>query len=323
MELTVCKIDPRAPFHLGTKENILEDTSEFIHSDTLFSAICNVYRLLYGKDELEELLNSYTNNTPPFLISSAFPYVNCEKDVLLFPLPKSVDLGRYVKDYKKYKKIELVSKDLFVKMIAGKANFENSFLIQSNKVLITSNEIKNTKEIKIWSTREVPRVAIDSKTSASSIYHFGEVVYLNGGLYFLIDFKNSYYTKKVKAAIRVLGDEGIGGDRTYGKGIFKIKGFEPIKFDITSNRSFVTLSLYYPKPDELHGLKGDYDIIKTGGWIYSIEGTTHRRKVVRMFTEGSVFEKPIKMYGKLVPVAPSGFSHDVYRYGYAFPIPCR
>lgn len=326
MELTICKIEPGAPFHMGTKETILEDTSEYIHSDTLFSAICNAYRLLYGKDKLEDLLNLYINNTPPFLLSSAFPYIGGNSDVLLFPLPKSVDLGKYVEDRKKYKKVELISKSIFLKIIAGEIDkivINDCQLIQDNRVLITGLENIGKGDKKIWTSREIPRVAIDSITNSTNIYHVGEVVYSAGcGLYFLIDFKNPEFIEKVKSAIRVLGDEGIGGERTYGKGLFKVKNFELIKFDITSNNNFVTLSLYYPGQEELNDLNGDYDLVKRGGWIYSIDGISMRRKTVRMFVEGSVFKKPSESYGKLISVTPLKCLYNVYRYGYAFPIPC-
>lgn len=325
MELTICKIEPRAPFHMGTKETILEDTSEYIHSDTLFSAICNAYRLLYGKDKLEELLKLYTNNTPPFLLSSAFPYIGGSSDVLLFPIPKSVDLGKYVDERKKYKKVELISKSIFLKIISGEINktfINDCHLIQNNRVLITDLENIGKGDKKIWTSMEIPRVAIDSITNSTNIYHVGEVVYSAGcGLYFLIDFKNPEFIEKVKSAIRVLGDEGIGGERTYGKGLFKVKNFELIEFDITSNNNFVTLSLYYPGQEELNGLNGYYDLVKRGGWIYSIDGISMRRKTIRMFVEGSVFNKPSESYGKLISVTPLNCLYNVYRYGYAFPIP--
>ena len=70
----MCKLKPKAHFHLGDKEAVLEKTSDYIHSDTLFSAICNAYRLLYGNEGLQEVLKLFEGREPPFLISSAFLY---------------------------------------------------------------------------------------------------------------------------------------------------------------------------------------------------------------------------------------------------------
>ena len=54
--------------------------------------------------------------------------------------------------------------------------------------------VKENKEIKIFWKKEVPRVVIDRKTSASNIYHFGEVSFAKDcGLYFLIDLRMKEY----------------------------------------------------------------------------------------------------------------------------------
>jgi CRISPR-associated protein Csm4 len=317
-------MEPRGPFHLGIKESVLEDTSEYIHSDTIFSAICNVYRLLYGRKSLEEILKLFKDHDPPFLISSAFPYIS---DTLLFPMPKSIDLSKYSEDIKKFKKVGFVSKSIFERIIKGKSieeDIKEENLGQNGYVLFANEEKSQFRKGNIWEKREVPRVVIDRKTSASNIYHFGEIVYSKDcGLYFLIEFKDRGYEGKLKAAIRLLGDEGIGGDRTYGKGLFKIKEpeFNKISIDLTPKEHFITLSLYYPRKEELTSLReGFYELIGRGGWIYSPQGKTMRRKFVRMFAEGSVFPAPIQ--GDLVSVKPKEFTdHEIYRYGYAFAIP--
>jgi len=73
----------------------LENTSDYIHSDTLFSAICNAYRLLYGEEELRDMLNLFRVREPTFLISSAFAYAG---EILTFPLPLSINWDNYADD---------------------------------------------------------------------------------------------------------------------------------------------------------------------------------------------------------------------------------
>ncbi len=324
MEFTICKIKPRGSFHLGEKEMVLEKTSNYIHSDTLFSAICNAYRLFYGNEELKKVLNLFEGREPPFLISSAFPYID---EILLFPIPKNTDFGDYTKD-KKFRKVEFVSRTIFERITGGediKEHIIGENLVQGNHVLVTSKERTKLSTDKIWTIKEVPRVVIDRKTSASNIYHFGEIAFAdNCGLYFLMDLRMKEYEKKVEAAIRVLGDEGIGGDRTYGKGLFKAD-FKEVKMDLEPKDHFVTLSLYHPREEEVSILQnGYYELINRGGWIYSIEAKNKRRKTVRMLLEGSVFNAPtgLEVYGGLASVKPKGFrDHEVYRYGYAFAVP--
>lgn len=336
MELIVCKLEPKAPLHLGTKEVILEETSEYIHSDTLFSAICNTYLLLYGKNELEAMLAKFGERNPPFLISSAFPFI---KEILLFPIPKNVDFSRYSDEPKRFKRVEFISEEIFKAIIANKEidkYIAESNLLQNKRILATTREVKlfqnffkvkNVEEFQFWAKREVPRVVIDRKTSKSGIYHFGEVVFFrNCGLYFLIRTLDGFkekYEKRIRACLYLLMDEGIGGDRTYGKGLFKRIRFNSFSIDIEYKNYFVTLSLYHPRREEVsHVKEGYYELVSRGGWIYSPAGKSIRRKTIRLLVEGSVVKSHDEPYGSLTSVKPDEFTaHEIYRYGYAFPIP--
>jgi CRISPR-associated protein Csm4 len=269
--------------------------------------------MLYGKDELETLLNEYQTQKPPFLISSAFPF---KQDILLFPLPKVIDLG----EDKNYKKIEFISQDIF-ESLCKIGKFTDKL---SKYHLCFNKKILSTKPIdEIYRILELPRVTLDRKTSLSQIYYFSQVEYLDkAGLYFFIKFTNSRLTKKIKAAINLLADEGIGGDRTSGKGLFKKPQFEEITLNIPHQANyFVTLSLYFPTYQEIKALSGYYDWKQRSGYIYSQDVKNLRKKSIRVFVEGSVF-KDNENIGDLVDITPQGFSlHHVYRYGYAFKIP--
>jgi len=352
--MKVCKLQPKSHFHLGEKGTVLEKTSNYVHSDTLFSAICNAYRLLYGNEELETMLEGFKRQEPPFLISSAFAYAD---DILTLPLPLSIDWDRYVdaeiieelnaerKDRdeidsfdlrKKLKRVKFVSARIFrdvtqdarrIKRYINDNNIIQGILFDDTAVegLRTRFKVNENNDIKIFGNLEVPRVVIDRKTNSSHIYHFGEVTFATDcGLYFLMDLRLKEYEKKLDAAISVLGDEGIGGDRTYGKGLFKPK-FEEIEVNMAPKNYFVTLSLYYPKKEEIAMLKERYyGLVNRGGWIYSPDAKNLRRRTVRMFSEGSVFstESNSGLYGGLADVKPDEFAeHEVYRYGYAFAVP--
>jgi len=169
---------------------------------------------------------------------------------------------------------------------------------------------------------------LDRKTHVSDIYHFGEVSFSEKcGLYFLMDFRCEEELKdKIKAAIRLWGDEGIGGDRTSGKGLFKpvFKNNFELGAANTNENAFLTLSLTYPQKNELKPVKeGFFELITRRGWIYSLEERNLRRKTIRMLSEGSVFMG--KVVGKIEDVTPDVMkkeeSHSVYRYGYSFSVP--
>ncbi|MFN9861756.1 MAG: type III-A CRISPR-associated RAMP protein Csm4, partial [Pseudanabaena sp.] len=118
----------------------------------------------------------------------------------------------------------------------------------------------------------------------------------------------------LKAALELLGEEGLGGEKSSGAGQFEASWHdldeiwkELIKFD----GNFQSLiSLYWD--DELISLdNSSYELQERGGWITSSSKNQRRKKVV-MFAEGSVFSEIPK--GKLANVTPPEFSqHKIYR----------
>ncbi|MCS7352399.1 MAG: hypothetical protein RMM10_13010, partial [Anaerolineae bacterium] len=76
----------RAPLHIGERGVGQEETREFVPADTLFSALCSVWRLLYGVDSLQQdLLARYHDvGREPFFLTSASPYAGT---IRFYPKP--------------------------------------------------------------------------------------------------------------------------------------------------------------------------------------------------------------------------------------------
>jgi len=311
MEYKICKLKPKTPFHIGVKESSLEESLYYIPSDTLFSAFCNIYRILYGKEKLEELLSRFKDDTPPFKISSVFPCINGKP---LFPLPKVIGEERLKieGEKKELKRIEFVEENIFKILLQGKeVEIKKEHIVQDKIISVEKKKI-------VWKEIERARVVIDRIRNSSEIYYFGEIVFLDE-LYFLLDIKDEIFKEEIETTIRVLGDEGVGGDRTYGKGLFEYEGMNTIRFEDISTEWNVILSMTYPRKNEIKGLEGYFDLIERGGWIYSVEEKNIRKKFIRMFKEGSVFNK--RLTGDIVEVGAG--KHTVYRYGHAFNIPIK
>lgn len=315
MKFSICLLKPKGPLHLGERENWREGSSEFIHSDTLFSAFCHSYQLLYGKKELEDLLNLFETKNPPFLFSSIFP---CWQNLYYFPVPKN-----QIPATKEAKKIQFIEKSGFEQLISG-MRLEN--VISESKFIPANSEPKYP-----WTLENVPRVSISRYSNhpieEGGYFHFGLIFYRDDvQLFFLIKYNNSDLRKKVEATIRLLADEGIGGDRSTGKGLMFPPVFDEIEIKCPEQSDgLFTLSLYYPEDEELPGIAGGfYELLERKGYIYSPYGTSLRRKSIRMFAEGSVFPAKPPKTGKLVNVKPDIFlHHNVYRYGFIFSIPCK
>ncbi len=306
LKFRVYKLRFKSSLHIGTREGFTESTEFLIHSDTIFSAFCNGYLLLYGKERLERLLKEFVESTPPFLISSAFPFWNSK---YYFPIPLN-----QIPAEKETKKILFIEKQGFEMLLRGES---------IEKVKEKIDFIKESAE-KPWKVMNTPRVGL-SRWDAhphDNFFHFGEVFFKdNSGLFFLTHFNDSSLEKEFTTTLRLLGDEGIGGDRTVGKGLFCLEEDE-MEIKIPESKAALTLSLYFPQENELNDIKnGFYEILERRGYIYSPFNRSLRKKTVRMFKEGSVF--PNKKIGKVADVTPEIFTqHRVYRYGLAFNVPC-
>ncbi len=315
MTFTACILKPRGPFHIGEREGMREGSEVFIHSDTLFSALCHSLLLLYGRAELERFLEAQQGPDPPLVLSSAFPRWQGR---YYFPVPRHYfPKGEKAKQVKRLRFIE---QPAFEKLLAGPLDEDKliPYGLPASAVVL----------------EDVPRVTVSrtggTATEEGGFYHVGLVYYTkDADLFFLVDFRSAEWEPKVKAAIRLMCDEGIGGYRTVGKG-----QFEPPDLDQTVSLNLpaqaggsLLLSLYYPADRERTGLgDGWYDLAPRKGYVYSPDTRSLRRKSVMLFAEGSVFPGTDRK-GMLVDVTPGnadqlGLGHRVFRNGLAFTVPC-
>jgi CRISPR-associated protein Csm4 len=343
----IVSLIPRGAFHLGERGIGLEETVLGIPSDTLYSAVCVAWSALYGEQEMVRVLLPPPDRepgwTPPLLISSAFPFAG---PVRLYPRPMLPFVRGEDNGWRGLKDIAFVSEGILGRWLAGDpldAPTERT-LWQHGTVWLTEGESEalaahlGTRPggAALWGFSRVPRVALDVLSGASNIWHFGRVMFdprVEAGYFILVRFLDQSVAERFSAAIRLLGDTGVGGDRSAGHGLF-LPRFEqaapglPLDAGATS---FVTLSLTYPSFRQIRDLFGDaarYRWTVRGGWIGGPLPTPYRRKTVRMICEGSVLTGNASgVWGEVADVTPHlpaqadpGLDRRVYRFGYAFPI---
>lgn len=317
MKFTACILKPRGPFHIGEREGMREGSEVFIHSDTLFSALCHSYLLLYGRAELDALLTMENGTDPPIVFSSAFPYW---KEDYYFPIPRN-----YQARDKSAKKLKFIPKSVFERLLAG---------IEVPDIAAWGIPREDARP---WHTEDVPRVTLSRsgnrplEEGEGGFYHIGITSYVDdAALFFLVRFGSDAWRAKLTAAIRLMCDEGIGGYRTVGKGQFEQPDFSDVSIEQPeSANARLLLSLYYPVVEtETPGLSdGWYDLLSRSGYVYSPNCQSLRRKTVLMFAEGSVFPGGERR-GRVVDVTPDkaevlGLRHRVLRNGLAFGVPCQ
>ncbi|NEZ58580.1 type III-A CRISPR-associated RAMP protein Csm4 [Adonisia turfae] len=350
----------RSPTHFGETGIGLEQTSERIRSDALFSAWISAYARLFPGD-IETLLDQCQTANPPFRLSSTFVYRRSldKPDQFIDYLPKPIQhpagypstSERELKITKTYKKIHYLPLKIWQRWYQGTgfSNEDYDALVAygddpDNKI----NELGKAGAFDYSSAfkrYKLPKVAIDRTTRATNFYHTGlnqfdwspdnqperkDGVTNLAGLYFLVDFRTAdeALKNKLMAALHLLGEDGIGGERSSGAGRFELLPEEPLSSlwttvlnpkltSDTLHHSLISLYWENPVPDVMLGDATCYILIERGGWIASpFFGRQLRRKKVHMFAEGSVFTG--KPDGKLADVTPAQFKkHHIYRSGIA------
>lgn len=277
-----------------------------IHSDTIFSGLLNQLVRIRSRQNTESLINGLRTASPHFRISSAFPYF-LEKYYVPAPLGES---SFYLEKLKGVPFLELFE---FLDLAHGDIEgFSKHVLKKGGPDFLEAIT--------------TPRVTVDRITATTNLYEErGLMISEGGGFYFLIDLQLESLRSDLELCIRLLGESGIGGDRSIGFGHFSAEIYEaeslpgwpdlfqPCRGD--GEKCFYLLSLCCPAANqEKEALS--YTLLNRGGWIFSNSTTTQmKRRSCRMFAEGSLFRSPIS--GQIVDVTPNDFrpEHCVYRYG--------
>ncbi|MBN1815273.1 MAG: type III-A CRISPR-associated RAMP protein Csm4 [Anaerolineae bacterium] len=348
MQAMAYALRPRAPFHFGVRGVGVEATAMTARSDSLFSALCITLRELYGEAELTGFLERFPtrehpDRDPPLLLSAGLPYAG---DVRFYPRPllPTPGLEHDPAEQKYQKKINLVSETIFRAWISGDDVLpyydrpQRQNLLHGGRVWVTTDERttlsrsddfvdEDTGQVRMWTVGDVSRVTVDRASSASSVYQAGQVRFAPGaGLYLLAAWRDDEWRDRFWKVLQVLGDAGIGGERSSGYGLFT--PLEPASValpDAEGAERWATLSSCWPLPGQegILGRGAAYQLENRRGWMDSPEGRNLRRKSVRMLEPGSVLRAlpDQTIYGGLADVTPDVFTaHTVWRYGLALPV---
>lgn len=324
-----------SPLHVGERGVGMEETAATVPSDTLFSALCWGLLELEGPGWLDDWLDAFARRPAPLLITSTFPWAG---GVRFYPRPmlKIPFSGVYQRPAqhshgKLLKKITHTSEAIFQRILLGQPlddeRVEENILPGGLWITTAEREALPDNMNRIWEIPSpVPRVALDRASNTSSLYHVGEVRYADScGLWFAVRWREPAWRELLEKALSCLGEAGIGGERSAGRGQFRWERWEGAQLPTATagGARVVTLSLYHPTAGEVErGLMdgASYRFRVRRGWVGSGAGQGWRTRAVRMLAEGSVIGMADEA-GDLVDVTPEGFTaHPVYRYGLAFPI---
>lgn len=224
------------------------------------------------------------------------------------------------------KKIRFFSKTNFVALLNGNLNRLEGNYIRHSKYY------SETGISSPFKSETVQRVTVSRTYEEDAGTFYTERLFFadNCGLFFLIEFENDDFKQHITAALRLLGDNGVGSDKSVGNGQFEFGGFEPFdfQFDEHANKQ-VSLSLFSPNANEVQDKdfleKSAYSLVKRGGYLANPENfdkTTLRKRSVVMFTEGSVFPSSKNLKGDVKDLKPTAAQeHAIWRDGRAIFFP--
>ena len=269
-------------------------------------------------------------------------------------------LLKVIQELKTFKKVEFISERLFDEIIKGKKGFKVLFedyftkkkfskegekfcpenlggeIKLINRCLMSSVEYNNflrkEKRPNFLKSEVIQRNKIDrfnmSTTGAGELYYTQEV--------FLTQYVKLYFIIKTEdidffiPIFRWLSDTGIGGDRTSGRGQYKIiYQKESIDLPTSGNpNAFVILSRYLPKPEEVDFNKKPlfYELLPYRSKVESsvFKDVDIWKNRVIYFKEGSLFplSEEREFYGQL-PIIKKFQNRMIRQSGFALPVFAR
>jgi len=331
--ITAYQLSFTSPAHFGLEGIGQERVEQLVRSDTLWGALVQKWLLLYDDDP--DLLCQETT----FKVSSCFPFIQGQ---LYFPVPAGtldkvmddvahMETGHLPFDLKDLKKIRYFAEPLFRKVISG----GTPTLADINEATVYPSPVIHSEsaglEASIFSLEmQRPRVALNQMLGGvregAFFYCTDQFFDTDSGLFFLATFTASEIQTRFEAALRLLGDCGLGADRSIGRGCFSFTS-TPMDFQTSSKgSSYVLLSLYHPARDEVEqGImsseKSAYTLVRRSGYAASHMVGRFRRADCWMLTEGA--RLPFAPVGQTPCVLAKSehIPHNVYRYGKAFCLP--
>lgn len=326
-----------AQFHLG--ETSLDDTSDILHADTLFSALTNVYAFAF--DGAKRFIGMITEGKLSFS-SGFYALLYQENPVLFLPKP-AIDFSER-SDPKRLKKVRYLSTGVWNALQYGfDSETISTTLNPLNYPSIGSEFVYLEEELPVSAGgfehkafRQIvtaPKVKVHTTDQEDRIYHetcvqFTDLPYsegqLKGAFYFLLKHtlnEDELEWQEFLAAVRIMADEGVGGQRSSGRGQFKT--VEVIDVDIADypNASwYIGLSPISPSDDrEFHDGLQYYELFVRGGGSLGLKGDPDKHRLqARFVKEGALLHQDIQ--GRIVDVSPDQ-DKSVLRYGMNFSIP--
>jgi len=321
MNARLVKLTFTSPFHLSPPGESLERTETAISSDMLISALAVCHTKLYGTF-CEEFFSE------KLLVSSLFPFY---KDILFFPAPLFDYQSKNAppSDLKKLRKIKYLDFSLWSKLIRGEP-LDPTDVETIGMFGVPRIQKENENKIETFLHEE------DLQRLGKDPFYFSQIrMNPEAGMFFVFQV-DPFIESQFKACLRLLADEGIGGDRTVGKGMFTISGESTITIPHVQSSHIMNLSFFIPSQDDIKHIdlnNSFYRLHQKRGWYITHRFLNLKKRGIFGFSEGSVFSTTspsLPLTGKTAVLlkkeeipSPASPPFDIFRHGFFFGVPVK
>jgi CRISPR type III-A-associated RAMP protein Csm4 len=335
------KLRPTGPWRIGPDSGARNQVDLVYHSDSLYGAITSAFLRL---GMLEEWLEATARNASPAVcLSSCFPFV--EEIGFVIP-PRTVwppSSPALLSARVRWKSARFIPLGIVQALLAGQSLDENQWAVDGASGCLVPAGRGGPFRTGLRFNSAVDRLTGSVERHSTACLEFRA----GAGLWTLVSFADqaaaARWLDPLKTAFRVLADSGFGGERSRGWGRSEMPEFvegalpdmilapqperpavEPSGpgADAAPLQAHWLLSLFTPAAtDAVVWERGDYALVERGGRVESAARFGDLKKQVAMIEEGSVLYAAEAPRGSASDVAPDGFTHPVFRAGFAVSIP--
>lgn len=323
---------PTAPFHLQTGGEDHETSELYPRSDTLSAAITYLWFRQNNK------MSGFPEKIQ-FRLSSVFPAVQISGSYnKLFPKPAGLSIDGTKHNHKVFKKIRWFDEELFERWKQGEdiskyipKTSKDTRLKRNGTVLVFNPEVDlGTGPLLKNDART--RVVLDRVNQTSTPFHFVSVYHAPDTLFWFYADIEEEVAGYFETMLRLLGDEGLGADRTIGMGSFELEAIESSSAGSSRGNKFFNLGIFNPLPEEANAIEwqhSDYQLETRRGWV---SGLPLRRRPVPCISENAVIRANEKPAGNVVCVVEKESTlipdharpdYSIYRDCRGYFIPCN
>lgn len=324
----IVRFRPTGPWRFGPDSGARDRVESVCHSDAVFSAVTNAMDRLGMVGDWLGATAQAESGAPAVRFSSLFPF---QRDTLFVPPPRSM-WPPPASAKVRYKAARLTPLAAVESLISEKPLDDDRWALDGeSECLVPADRSRHAGPFRIAlrSNAAVDRLTPGAvEAHATACLEFGPEAGLWTLAIFADEESQSRWMEPVKSAFRLLADSGIGGERSrgWGRSTDPDWGTSPAALAATEPEAedigYWLLSVYAPaENDTVDWNSGNYATVSRSGRVESSARSGDLKRSTTMVAEGSVLLSKGPPRGAVHDVAPEGFSHPVFRSGFAVTVP--